>query len=611
MCGIAGFIGKKKDLPSKKKLENCRKLMKVRGPDGFKHKLINHGNNASIILHSRLAIIDPKERSDQPMEDETGVLAFNGMIYNYLEIKKTLKKKNIHFQTKSDTEVLLKLLNTFGISGLKQLEGMWSFFYFNKKTNQMILSRDLFGEKPLYYSIVGKSIYFGSNINYIKQLSNKKYLLDYGKINLSLNFGYKTFFRNENTFFKNINSLKPGNSLIVDNFDRARIINNSIKNLKIENFNYQNSKKKIKKALNENFSRVIRSDFPVACLLSGGIDSNLVASFAKKFVAKKFKCFSIKNRDENYDESSNIDMTVKKLKIKHSYITYNKRNSIKHLEILVKQTSCIVPTITWLLYSSLIKKIKENGYKVVLGGAGGDEFFAGYYIHHLLHLKNLKKNKLGFSQYYNDWYKNVRPLVRSKYLNDFYFFLKNSKKINSNLTPFLENRNLLKKKIKKKIEEKIVFKDELKNFLYHEIFYSSLPAQLVPADNISMFHGVEHRSPILNKDLFRLSFSIKNDHLIKNGYGKFVLRDILSNYLNKKIAWSRNKVGFFTDIKNIFDIKDKNFKKLLFQSKKINSLVNIKEVEKILNQNKKLTNSQSHLIFSILNFVLLEKYYGK
>ena len=134
----------------------------------------------------------------------------------------------------------------------------------------MILSRDLFGEKPLYYSIVGKSIYFGSNINYIKQLSNKKYLLDYGKINLSLNFGYKTFFRNENTFFKNINSLKPGNSLIVDNLDRARIINNSIKNLKIENFNYQNSKKKIKKALNENFSRVIRSDFPVACLLSGG-----------------------------------------------------------------------------------------------------------------------------------------------------------------------------------------------------------------------------------------------------------------------------------------------------------------------------------------------------
>ena len=91
----------------------------------------------------------------------------------------------------------------------------------------------------------------------------------------------------------------------------------------------------------------------------------------------------------------------------------------------------------------------------------------------------------------------------------------------------------------------------------------------MPADNISMFHGVEHRSPILNKDLFRLSFSIKNDHLIKNGYGKFVLRDILSNYLNKKIAWSRNKVGFFTDIKNIFDIKDKILRSYYFKVKKL------------------------------------------
>ena len=133
MCGIAGFIGNKKDLPLKTRLLKCKNLMKVRGPDGFKNKLINYNKKAAIILHSRLAIIDPKKRSDQPMEDQQGVLSFNGMIYNYLEIKKILQKKKILFKTKSDTEVLLKLLNTFGISGLKYLEGMWSFFYYNKK----------------------------------------------------------------------------------------------------------------------------------------------------------------------------------------------------------------------------------------------------------------------------------------------------------------------------------------------------------------------------------------------------------------------------------------------------------------------------------------------
>ena len=128
MCGIAGFIGKKKDLPTKTKLLKCENLMNVRGPDGFKNLIINHDKKAAMILHSRLAIIDPKERSDQPMEDQLGILSFNGMIYNYLEIKKILKRKNIIFKTKSDTEVLLKLLNTFGISGLQYLEGMWFFF---------------------------------------------------------------------------------------------------------------------------------------------------------------------------------------------------------------------------------------------------------------------------------------------------------------------------------------------------------------------------------------------------------------------------------------------------------------------------------------------------
>ena len=91
----------------------------------------------------------------------------------------------------------------------------------------------------------------------------------------------------------------------------------------------------------------------------------------------------------------------------------------------------------------------------------------------------------------------------------------------------------------------------------------------MPADNISMFHGVEHRSPILNKDLFRLSFSIKNDHLIKNGYGKFVLRDILSNYLNKKIAWSRNKVGFLLILKIYLILKTKILRSYYFKVKKL------------------------------------------
>ena len=258
----------------------------------------------------------------------------------------------------------------------------------------------------------------------------------------------------------------------------------------------------------------------------------------------------------------------------------------------------------------IIKKLKNKGFKVVLGGTGGDEFFAGYLIHHLYYLKSLKKDTLKFNNYYKSWSKDVRPLIRSKYLNDFNFFMKNSEKTNSNLTPFLENQKLIKKVKKIKSSSKKILPDSLKNFLLSEIYNSSLPAQLYPADNISMYHGVENRSPILSKDIYKLSFSSPNDYLLRNGYGKYILRDVTSKLIHKKISWSRNKVGFYTDIKNIFNTSSKKFKKKLFQSKKINSFINKKEIEKLLNSKKKISNSQSHFIFSILNFSILEKYYG-
>ena len=148
---------------------------------------------------------------------------------------------------------------------------------------------------------------------------------------------------------------------------------------------------------------------------------NLVASYAKKFVKNKFKCFSIKNEDKNYDETQNIYKSIKKLNVNHSYVDYDKKNSINHLEEIIKKTSSIVPTTTWLLYSKILSKIKKSGFKVVLGGAGGDELFAGYYIHHLFYLKSLRQ-KSKFIKYYQDWSKNVKPFVRSRYLNDYNFF---------------------------------------------------------------------------------------------------------------------------------------------------------------------------------------------
>ena len=133
MCGIAGYIGIKKFYPKKLDINKCLDLMKLRGPDSQDFKKFNFGKYDSLMCASRLSIIDINERSNQPIEDSEGILSFNGEIYNYIELRKKLLNKKIIFKTQSDTEVLLKYLNYYGLKKINEIQGMWSFAYFSKK----------------------------------------------------------------------------------------------------------------------------------------------------------------------------------------------------------------------------------------------------------------------------------------------------------------------------------------------------------------------------------------------------------------------------------------------------------------------------------------------
>jgi asparagine synthase (glutamine-hydrolysing) len=150
MCGVAGIISKNKNFFTQNKINKFLKIMRFRGPDSNGHVLIKNKNYNINLFHSRLKIIDPNINASQPMEDSEGIIIFNGMIYNFMEIKKKFFNNEI-FKTNSDTEVLLKFVNKFGHSKLHLLDGMWAFAYFNKRTKTFFLSRDRFGEKPLFF----------------------------------------------------------------------------------------------------------------------------------------------------------------------------------------------------------------------------------------------------------------------------------------------------------------------------------------------------------------------------------------------------------------------------------------------------------------------------
>jgi len=603
MCGIAGYFGPKKFAPSSNQIKNCINLMKRRGPDFQDFIKKDFKDITSIMIHSRLSIIDPVDNSNQPMEDQNGIISFNGEIYNYLELIKKYNFKKL--KTKSDTEVLLKYLNQNKSIPKDDLDGMWTYAYFNKKKENLILCKDWFGEKPLYYLFNNKALYYGSNINYIISLSKTVYSLNEEKITSFLSYGFKSLFLKDDTFDKKIKMLDSAEAILID------------KNLKIKKFetwkkkpkigklsnNYTQSKLSLKNLLKETFSTRFRSDFPIACLLSGGVDSTAIAAIAKKFFKIDLKCYSVFTNDKNYNESKQIKSFCKNLNIKSNFIKMNRMDNYKFLENIISETYFPLCSVSYLAYANLNKAAKDDGYRVILSGLGGDEMFGGYYIHQMNYLVANSKKK-NFDTLYRTWEKYTKPFIRSKILYDFEYYKQEIKK----KYPSFHEKNEIKKYLNvnsyPQVQEKKYSNNFFRNQLNTDLFRDSVPSNNLTSDQISMHFSIENRNPFLSKSIFNFSNSLPDDFLINNGYGKAILRDSLSGVVPDSILKLREKIGFYASINDFFDINSKEFKDRLFQSNFINKFININNINKILNKDY-INNIESKLIFCILNLAIL------
>ena len=249
MCGIAGYFGNEEI--SEDKIKKALISIYHRGPDnsGTYRSINNNGFNA-YLLHTRLAIIDLDKRSNQPYKIGNNLLILNGEIYNYLELKKELSDLGYFFETKGDTEVLAKVLIEWGLDGIKKLEGMWSFCWFNESTNTLTLCRDRFGEKPLFYFEEKGSIYFGSEIKSIFELKGEKFKINKKQIHRYLINGYKSLYKQKETFFENIKEISPGEYKIFtsNNVKTIKYWNPKF-HLQDENINYEEAVELTREAL--------------------------------------------------------------------------------------------------------------------------------------------------------------------------------------------------------------------------------------------------------------------------------------------------------------------------------------------------------------------------
>ena len=360
MCGIAGYIGNKSF--SKNTILNLLKLMKKRGPDSqkFLKKKINK-NSFLNLFFSRLSIIDANKRSDQPFKYKNLTLVFNGEIYNYKELKILLKNKGYNFLTNSDTEVLVKSIDCWGLNAFKKFEGMWAIVYFDEFKNKTFFCRDRFGEKPLHYIVRQNEIYFGSEIKFIKKIIPFKLKVNYELVRKYVSFGYRSLFQNNETFFSEINQLPPASYLEV-NHNNQKITKKKywdIKKIKVKKIN---DEKKIiqdvKKNIINSLKLRLRSDMPIAFLLSGGVDSNILTFFSKKILNYKVKTFSVVSKDKLYSEKNNILKSLKDLNLEHQFINfdYKKIDFLKLLTKMQNEYCQPVITLTSLLNWELMKK---------------------------------------------------------------------------------------------------------------------------------------------------------------------------------------------------------------------------------------------------------------
>ena len=611
MCGIAGYIGSKKI--DKLAINKSLDLLKNRGPNfkDVKKYTFNSLNHKNILfLHTRLAIIDLDERSNQPFEDGDCSIIFNGEIYNYLEIKKDLILKGFKFRTSSDTEVLLKSYMVYGTNCFKKFEGMWSLAIFDKKKNKLILARDRFGEKPLFYSIQNDGIYFSSDVRVIKSLSKKQFDLNHSKLIRGVVCGYRSLYKDPTeTFYKKIFQIPQSSFVEIKEDLKFKVkkywkVEKKERNIKVKDNDLIEEAKDL---LFNSIKIRLRSDVPLAFCLSGGIDSGSLVSIAAKRFNMNVNTFSIiDNKDVRYSEKKNIDKVVKDVSSNHTEINLenirNNNNTINKIKDLITYKSGPIPTITWLLHSLLAKNISRNNYKVSFSGTAADEIYSGYYDHHLQYLYD-NRNKKKFNSYNSNFNNFVKPFIRNSDLKKNDLYIKNINFRQHIFDNSSEFSGLIKDDVKFdfKFKEKKFTSSLFKNRSLNELFHETTPVFLSEDDTNSMYYSVENRSPFLDTNLFNFIYSIPTEKLIKDGYAKYILRESVKNYLNEDVRNDRHKKGFNSSITSIFDFTDKNFMDdVLNEESEIYKFFDFEKIKNIFKKDLNL-NHYSKFIFSFIN----------
>jgi asparagine synthase (glutamine-hydrolysing) len=610
MCGIAGYYGPAKLAPER--IAAALALMRRRGPDaeGDWHHATAGGRHVHL-LHTRLAIIDLDSRANQPFASGSGVLSYNGEIYNYLELRAAFEHAGKTLHTSSDTEVLARILAEEGPRGLSRCEGMWGFAWFDTASSQLTLSRDRFGEKPLYFYRDGEAIYFGSEVKFLFALMGRRLPVNEDHLKRYLVNGYKALYKTQAAFFQGLEVVRPGHWLGVDAAGRVAeqpFWQPSFPVCRAD-LSYEETVAGTLERLTRSVDLRLRADVPVAFSLSGGVDSPALIAIAKRKLGYNVHGFTIMNTDARYEERDMVEMVVRELAVRHTKIPLDTTGFLPNLRELVRYHDAPVHTITYYAQWRVMQAVKAAGYKVAVSGTGADELFSGYYDHHNAYLAAMaESDPARYTAACAEWRAVVAPIVRNPYLQDPEYFIKRPAARDHIYLDAESFSNMLVRPWMEPFAEVAYTAPLLRNRMANELFHESVPVILHDDDLNAMYYSVENRSPYLDSDLFNWCQQIPTRHLVRDGRAKAVLRDAVRGIVPDAVINNPRKVGFNAPLFDYLNVHSNAVRQELLADGPIFEIVRRDAIETMLGRSE-LPNSQSKFLFNFVNArIFLEEF---
>lgn len=549
MCGISGVIAPRDTDWPQRLVARVVDYQRPRGPDAHAIEHFAESGHQIVLGHNRLSIIDLVEASNQPFTSNCGTatLVFNGEIYNYKELRAELIGRGRRFRTASDSEVLLEAYLEWGTAALDRFIGMFAFAIFDRARRLLLLARDRFGVKPLYYRTDGKSLSFASTAGVIAQWHQAPINLEY--VGRGLHYKY---YEDDSDIspFKGVPALEPSHLLLCRwNEGGVSITKQRYYDLK-ERVGERadelaaKSSAALVAALRERLDDAthlrLRSDVPVGLSLSGGLDSSSIAALAGAR-ARELVAFSYGQPDDKFSEGPLARQVAERAGIDLRFIWPDDAGLDRLFQATLRAQGAPFPHTSQMAQYAVFERVRRHGVKVLLGGQGGDEALMGYRKFFLFRLQELRRTRdlvavPGFLL-------NVAQLLPALAPRANIFW--SERKRYSDAGGGMATRLVLPE-LANTAPPTMTSGQTLCDRQIEDITRYSIPTLLRYEDRNSMGNSVESRLPFMDHRFIEFGISLPVGLKLARGYGKYGLRQAMARDLPRDVVWNRNKRGFDT-----------------------------------------------------------------